>query len=61
MALIHETLRRLVRDESGATMVEYGLMVALIAVVCIAAVTLLGTNSRDTFDAAANAIGSTTP
>ena len=61
MASIHETLRRLVRDESGATMVEYGLMVALIAVVCIAAVTLLGTNSRDTFDTAASAIGSTTP
>ena len=27
------------KDEEGATMVEYGLMVALIAVVCIAAVT----------------------
>lgn len=30
------------RKEEGATMVEYGLMVALIAVVCIAAVTALG-------------------
>jgi pilus assembly protein Flp/PilA len=30
------------REEEGATMVEYGLMVALIAVVCIAAVTALG-------------------
>ncbi len=28
------------KDEEGATMVEYGLMVALIAVVCIAAVTI---------------------
>jgi pilus assembly protein Flp/PilA len=31
-------------DDEGATAVEYGLMVALIAVVIIAAVTLLGTN-----------------
>ena len=35
------------KDEEGATMVEYGLMVALIAVVCIAAITLIGTNLRD--------------
>ena len=32
------------KDEEGATMVEYGLMVALIAVACIAAVTLIGTD-----------------
>ena len=38
------------RDERGATAVEYGLMVALIAVVIIAAVTLLGTNLRDMFN-----------
>ena len=31
-------------DEEGATAVEYGLMVALIAAVIIAAVTLIGTN-----------------
>ena len=30
------------KDEEGATMVEYGLMVALIAVACIAIVTTLG-------------------
>lgn len=36
-------------DEEGATAVEYGLMVSLIAVVIIAAVTLIGTNLRDTF------------
>jgi len=32
------------RDDRGATAVEYGLMVALIAIVIIAGVTLLGTN-----------------
>lgn len=44
------------REERGATAVEYGLLVALIAVVIIAAVTLLGGNLRDMFDAIANAI-----
>jgi len=40
---------RFMRDEEGATMVEYGLMVALIAVVCIAAITLLGTSLNSLF------------
>lgn len=44
-------------DERGATAVEYGLMVALIAVVIIAAVTLLGTNLSDKFQRVADAIG----
>lgn len=51
------TLMLIGRDEEkGATAVEYGLMVALIAVVIIAAVTLLGGNIRDMFNAAAVAI-----
>ncbi len=32
------------RDEEGASLVEYGLLLSLVAVVCIAAVTLLGSN-----------------
>lgn len=40
---------RIERDDEGATMVEYGLMLALIAVVCIAAVTLIGTNAATLF------------
>lgn len=35
-------LARLRRADDGASLVEYGLLVALIALVCIAAVTLLG-------------------
>lgn len=35
--------REFARDESGASIVEYGLLIALIALVCIAAITLLGT------------------
>jgi pilus assembly protein Flp/PilA len=36
--------KNFVRDEEGASLVEYGLLLALIAVVCIAAVTTLGTS-----------------
>ena len=52
---------RFMREEDGATAVEYGLMVALIAVVIIGAVTLLGTALRDKFEivqAAVTAAGS---
>jgi pilus assembly protein Flp/PilA len=38
------TLVQFVKDDEGATMVEYGLMVALIAVVCIVVVAALGQN-----------------
>ena len=41
------------RDETGATAVEYGIMVALIAVVIIVAVTLLGGNLVETFNSTA--------
>ena len=44
---------RLRRDETGATAVEYGIMVALIAVVIIVAVTLLGGTLTETFNSTA--------
>jgi pilus assembly protein Flp/PilA len=44
------------REEKGATAVEYGLMVALIAVVIIAAVTLLGQNLSEIFSEVADAV-----
>ena len=46
-----EKLIRFFKDEEGATMVEYALMVALIAVVCITAVQLLGEGVEKTFEA----------
>ncbi|MGH6987939.1 MAG: Flp family type IVb pilin [Caulobacteraceae bacterium] len=49
---------RFMKDESGATAVEYGLIVALIAVVIIAAVTTLGTNLSSKFNNVATSIGS---
>lgn len=48
---------RVWRDEAGATAVEYGVMVALIAIVIIVAVVVLGENLSDTFDCAATAVG----
>ena len=47
------------KDEEGATMVEYALMVALIAAFCVGAVTLLGENSNDTFNSVAGSIDTT--
>jgi pilus assembly protein Flp/PilA len=42
-------LKTLIRDEEGASAVEYGLMVALIAAVIIVAVTAIGTNMSGKF------------
>jgi pilus assembly protein Flp/PilA len=44
-------------DEQGATAIEYGLIAALIAVVIIAAVTLVGTKLSTTFNSIASNIG----
>ena len=38
------TLARLLRDQTGATAIEYGLLVALIAIAMIAALTTTGTS-----------------
>jgi pilus assembly protein Flp/PilA len=48
--------RRLLHDQSGATAIEYGLIVALIAVVIIGAVTTLGSNLNTSLQTAGNAI-----
>lgn len=42
-------LAALIADEEGATMLEYGLLVALIAIVALTAVTAVGTNLRSLF------------
>ena len=41
---------RFMKDENGATAIEYGLIASLIAVAIITAVTTLGTNASSTFD-----------
>jgi pilus assembly protein Flp/PilA len=44
-------LRRLLVEDEGQTLVEYGLLVALIALVVIAALTILGNKIANTFNA----------
>ena len=41
--------KKFVAEDSGATLVEYGLLLALIAVVCIAVLTTLGGNLKTLF------------
>jgi len=49
-------ISRFVRDESGATAIEYGLIAAGIAVVIITAVQLVGSNLTGTFNSVASAV-----
>jgi len=49
-------MKRFVKDESGATAIEYGLIAALIAVVIIGAVTTVGANLTKTFTTIAGKI-----
>ena len=51
-----ERIKKFFRDEEGATAVEYGLMVALIAIVIILAVSMLGTSLSSKFDQVAESI-----
>ena len=52
----HDVLRR-AADERGASLVEYALLVALIAMVCIGAVTFFGTSTGDSISRAGNSVG----
>ena len=45
------------KREDGPTAVEYAVMLALIIVVCIAAITTLGKNANATFSTVGNAVG----
>jgi pilus assembly protein Flp/PilA len=59
--MLRESLRRTItflKKEDGPTAVEYAVMLALIIVVCIAAITTLGSNANNTFS---NVAGSATP
>jgi pilus assembly protein Flp/PilA len=46
-----------VRNEDGPTAVEYAVMLALIIVVCITAITTLGSNANNTFSYVGTQIG----
>jgi len=48
---------KFVKNEEGPTAVEYAVMLALIIVVCITAITTLGSNANKTFTSVGTAIG----
>jgi pilus assembly protein Flp/PilA len=50
------TIKNFLKNESGATAIEYGLIAALIAVVIIGAVTATGTSLNRTFSSVAGAV-----
>ena len=50
-------MNRFVKDESGATAIEYGLIAALVSVVIITTLTTLGTNLKATFNQIALKLG----
>ena len=51
-----EKLLKFLKDDKGASSVEYGLLVAMIAAVIVGAVTLLGGNLEATFDYVASIV-----
>ena len=51
------TLRNFIRDESGATAIEYGLIAALISVAAITALGALGSSLTDIFGFVATELG----
>ena len=57
MAMLNYVLTRTRLSEKGASLVEYALLVALIAVVCIAAITLLGNSASTKFSRVGASIG----
>ena len=54
-------LRKFLKDESGATAIEYGLIAALVAVACIVALTALGTSLDGIFKTVSSKLDAANP
>lgn len=54
-------LKSFIRDESGATAIEYGLIASLVGIAIIAAVKTLGTTLSATFSTAATNLATSAP
>ena len=59
MKKLGNALVKFLKNEDGPTAVEYAVMLALIIVVCIAAITTLGLNANNTFSFVAGAVAPT--
>ncbi len=55
-AFVRATFRSAVRDERGASLVEYALLTVLIAVVCVTAVSMVGATTATSFSRSASSI-----
>jgi pilus assembly protein Flp/PilA len=53
------SIRRFLVSEDGPTAVEYAVMLALIVIVCLTAISTIGTNAKQTFNDVANQLGTT--
>ncbi len=56
MSTIAAAVRRFVRDEQGATMAEYALLIAVIALIAVAGAKTLGSNINTSLDNAASKV-----
>ena len=59
MKNIGKSLVSFLKNEDGPTAVEYAVMLALIIVVCITAITALGSNANNTFSYVGTQVGKT--
>jgi pilus assembly protein Flp/PilA len=59
MRQLQQSVVRFLRNEDGPTAVEYAVMLALIIVVCITAITALGSNANNTFSYVGTQVGGT--
>ena len=59
MTTLTRNVVEFLKKEDGPTAVEYAVMLALIIVVCIAAITAIGTNSNATFSTVGSALSTT--
>ena len=56
MKSLAKKVQRFLVSEDGPTAVEYAVMLALIVIVCLTAISSIGTNANDTFNAVATEI-----
>jgi pilus assembly protein Flp/PilA len=59
LSRMSNAVTRFLKHEDGPTAVEYAVMLALIIVVCITAITALGTNANKTFTGVSNTLATT--
>jgi pilus assembly protein Flp/PilA len=59
MSKLGQHLVNFLKNEDGPTAVEYAVMLALIIVVCITAITALGSNANNTFSYVGGVVGKT--